>query len=106
MHKFLTKKGYGATTALSGREALAKVKKDKPDVVLLDIRMPDMDGIKVLKEMRKFYKKMIIVMITAVKDDDVGKKCFELGADDYITKPIGLSYLEDVLMVKLLDLNK
>jgi len=44
-------------------------------------------------------------MITAVKEEDTGKKCLELGAYDYITKPLSLDYLETVLMVKLLDFS-
>jgi len=47
-----------------------------------------------------------VVMITAVKDDEVGRRCLDMGANDYITKPLGLEYLENVLKIKLLDLKK
>lgn len=104
--KFLAKKGYKVSAALSGEEAMKKVKKENPHVVLLDIRMPGIDGIEVLQRIRKFYKNIIIVMITAVKDEEVGKRCMELGADDYITKPLSLSYIEDVLTVKLLNIGR
>lgn len=106
LKKFLTKKGYDATCVLSGEGAIVKIKKEKPKVVLLDIRMPGMDGIEVLKEIKKIDKKIGIVMITAVKDDEIGRKCMEMGAFDYITKPIGLDYLEKVLTVKLLNFDK
>ena len=103
LKKYLTKKGHLAATALSGEEAMKKIKKDKPHVVLLDIRMPGMDGIKVLEKIRKIDKNMGVVMITAVKENEVGRKCLKMGAYDYITKPLSLEYLENVLMVKLLD---
>jgi response regulator of citrate/malate metabolism len=55
-----------------------------------------------LRKIREIDKKVGVVMITAVKDDDIGKKCIELGAYDYITKPLDLEYLETVLLLKLL----
>lgn len=103
LKKFLTKKGYEVITVLSGEEAIKKVKEERPRVVLLDIRMPGMDGIETLKRIRKIDEKVGIIMITAVKDDEIGRGCMELGAYDYITKPFGLDYLESVLMVKFLD---
>lgn len=105
LKKFLTQKGYEAIIALSGEEAIGKVKEEKPHIVLLDIRMPKMDGIETLKKIRELDKEVGIVMITAVKDDDVGRKCLQLGAYDYITKPLSLDYLEGVLLVKLLDFS-
>ena len=101
--KFLTKKGYQASSALSGEEGLKKIKEDKPAIVLLDIRMPKMDGIEVLRQIKKIDQKIGVVMITAVKEDEVGLECMKLGAYDYITKPIGLDYLQNVLTVKLLN---
>ena len=103
LKKFLSKKGYKASTALSAEEALKKVKQEKPHIILLDIKMPGIDGIEALKRIREIDKRIGIVMITAVKDDEAGRKCMELGAYDYITKPLNLDYLETVLMVKLFD---
>ncbi len=103
LKKYLTKKGHLATIALSGEEAMKKIKKDMPHVVLLDIRMPGMDGVEALRRIKKFDKNIGVVMITAVKEDAVGRKCLEMGAYDYITKSLSLDYLENVLMIKLLD---
>jgi len=103
LKKFLTKKGYEVITVLSGQEAIEKVKEERPKIILLDIRMPRMDGVETLKRIREIDKEAGIVMVTAVKEDEIGRKCLELGAYDYITKPIGLEYLETVLMVKILD---
>ena len=101
--KFLTKKGHEVSAVQRGEEAITKVKEEKPHIVLLDIRMPGIDGIETLKRIREIDKEVGIIMITAVIDDETGKKCMELGAYDYITKPLSLDYLENVLMVKLLD---
>jgi len=103
LKKFLTQKGYEVTTVLSGEEAIKKVKEERPHIVLLDIKMPGMNGVETLKQIREIDKEVGIVMITAVKEDEIGRTCMQLGAYDYITKPLGLDYLETVLMVKLLD---
>jgi DNA-binding response OmpR family regulator len=105
LKKFLTKEGYEVTTVLSGEEAIIKVREEKPHGVLLDIKMPGIDGVETLKQIRAIDEKVAIVMITAVKDDVIGRRCIELGAYDYITKPLSLEYLESVLMVKLIDIN-
>ena len=103
LKKFLIKKGYKATTVLSGKEAITKLKKERPHIVLLDIRMPGMDGVETLKRIRKIDKKVGIIMITVVKEDKTGRACMKLGAFDYITKPFDLNQLEKALTVKLLD---
>ncbi len=103
LEEFLNGKGYQASVALSGQEGLEKLEKEKPQIVLLDIKMPHMDGIETLKKIREVNKEVGVVMITAVKENEVARKCIELGAYDYIVKPLGLEYLENVLLVKLLD---
>ena len=90
LKKFLTKKDY-------------EVMEERPHVVLLDIRMPGMDGIEALKQIREVDKEVGVVMITAVEDEETGKKCVEFGAYDYVIKPLSLDYLETVLTVKLID---
>jgi len=105
LEKFLTIKGYEVSTALSGEDALALIKKERPHIVLLDIRMPEMDGIECLERIKEIDKEIGVIMITAIKQDDVGKKAMELGAYDYITKPLSLQYLQDCLMVKLLQMT-
>jgi len=105
LKKFLTKRGYEIYTAFDGEEALSVVKEERPHIVLLDIRMPKMDGIECLKHIREIDKEVGIVMITAVKEEEIGKQAMKLGAYDYITKPLSLKYLEDCLMVKLLQMT-
>lgn len=105
LNKFLTKQGYKVFIALSGMEALKIVKDKHPQVILLDIKMPEMNGLVALQKIKELDKKAGVVMITAVKDEEIGKKCMALGAYDYVTKPFGLEYLENVLMAKLLELK-
>ena len=102
LSKFLTKKGYYVMIARSGEEALEKVKEEMPHLILLDIMMPGMSGIETLKRIKEINKEVVVVMITAVNEDDIGRKCLELGAYDYIIKPLNIDYLETVLMTKLL----
>ena len=101
LKKFLIKKGYEVFTALNGEDALSALKKERPHIVLLDIIMPKMDGIECLDQIRKIDKEVGVIMVTAVKQEEVGKQAMKLGAFDYITKPLSLQYLEDCLMVKL-----
>jgi len=105
LEKFLTIKGYEVSTALSGEDALALVKEERPHIVLLDIRMPEMDGLECLESIKEIDKEIGVIMITAIKQEEVGKKAMELGAYDYITKPLSLQYLQDCLMVKLLQMT-
>lgn len=98
---FMEEKGHDAITAFSGEEALEKVKNEKPDLILLDIRMPGMDGMEVLKRVREFNKDVGIIMVTAVKDEEIGKEALKSGADEYVTKPIDLNHLETTILVDL-----
>ncbi|SJZ43633.1 two-component system, OmpR family, response regulator VicR [Pilibacter termitis] len=82
----LTKEGYEVVTAFDGEEAVEKVKEEEPDLILLDLMLPKMDGLEVAREVRKSYD-MPIIMVTA-KDSEIDKVLgLELGADDYVTKP-------------------
>ncbi|MGY3749680.1 response regulator YycF [Vagococcus acidifermentans] len=82
----LAKEGYDVYTAFDGEEAVEKVKEVEPDLVLLDLMLPKMDGLEVCREIRKNYD-MPIIMVTA-KDSEIDKVLgLELGADDYVTKP-------------------
>ncbi|OPL10822.1 MAG: hypothetical protein AVO38_16230 [delta proteobacterium ML8_D] len=104
LKEFLDSKGYETHIALTGRTALRKVKEVKPRIVLLDIIMPGMGGIEVLKEIKKIDPTLGVIMVTAVDDHELAMQILELGADDYITKPLDLDYIELVVMAKIIDL--
>jgi DNA-binding response OmpR family regulator len=83
---YLVSEGFTVEAASNGREALEKVRQVKPDLVILDLMMPDVDGWEVCRRLRK-ESDIPIIMLTA-RDDDVDKIVgLELGADDYVTKP-------------------
>lgn len=81
---------YKIITALSGKEALEKITKDKPDIVLLDIMMPQISGYDVCKSIKEneATRFMPVVIITALSALEAKIKALEIGADDYLTKPI------------------
>lgn len=99
--EFLSSKGYEVLTAGGGEEALQRVKEDRPHLVLLDIRMPKMNGIEVLRRIREIDAEMGVIMVTAVNEEDMGRKALELGAFDYIVKPLDLKYLERSVWYKV-----
>jgi len=105
---FLKAKGYGVLQAESGEEALERVKKSKPSLILLDVMMPKMDGFwlcRVLKSDPKF-RPIPIIFVTAVDDAQSrieGQKC---GCDDYLTKPFDLDALEVRIKAQLKKLTK
>ncbi len=80
--------GYKVIEARDGLEALEKVRKHLPDLVILDVRMPKMDGFETLREIREFSD-VPVIMLT-VQDEEKDKvRGLDLGADDYVTKPFG-----------------
>lgn len=86
----LIKEGYDVYTAENGAEGLKRAKVEKPDLILLDIMMPEMDGIEACAEIRKVesLKKTLIVFLTARTEEFSQLAGYEAGADDYITKPV------------------
>lgn len=90
---YLEQVGYRVFSAENGELALANLDKVNPDLVLLDIEMPGMDGFTVCQEMRK--KLTIPIIFLTVRRDTVDKvRCFELGGDDFVTKPFDFEELE------------
>lgn len=83
---YLNKEGYRVEVAYDGAQALAKAKSVRPDLIVLDIMMPEMDGLAVARELRKTSNVPIIIL--TARGDDVDRIVgLELGADDYVTKP-------------------
>lgn len=83
---------YRIEWALDGAEGLQKVKEFRPDLVILDLMMPELDGLEVLKEIRK-DNPVPIIMLTARGEESDKVACLEVGADDYLTKPFSLREL-------------
>ncbi len=89
MKKRLLQEGYEVVVAFDGEEALLKLKEENPDVVLLDLMMPKLNGFEVLKEIREKYqdKWRPVIIISAKTELDSVKSCYNLEADHYLTKP-------------------
>ena len=102
---FLREKGYEVSTAFNGAEALQKVKEERPHVVLLDICMPVMDGMEVLKRVREIDREVGVIVVTGINEEETGRKSLAMGAFDYITKPLDLHYLEKSLWTKTMLLT-
>jgi DNA-binding NtrC family response regulator len=100
--KRLKKRGLNITGVGSGEEALQILKEIPVDVVILDVRMPGMDGIQTLREIKKGYPLVEVIMLTGHANLEVAIEGMELGAFDYLMKPMDI----DELLYKLEDAYK
>ena len=98
LSSILKDEGYNVLAVEDGREALKAVQRNCPNLVLLDIRLPGMDGMKILEKLKRIYKDLIIIMLTAYSDVKDAVKAMKLGAFDYVTKPF--DNVELILIVK------
>lgn len=92
--KIMTGEGYRVLTATSGKGGLAKIRKEPPSIVFLDIKMPGMGGIEILSRIRKISKKLPVVILTGHSDLQTAKEAMRLGASDYLTKPFDLTAIK------------
>jgi DNA-binding NtrC family response regulator len=93
LEKTLTQEGYQAVTAKTGGEAIEKVGRIMPDLVLLDLKLPDIDGLEVLQKIKESFPEIGVVMITAFGDIETAVKAMKAGAYDFVSKPINLDQL-------------
>jgi len=91
----LIHEGYEAVAAYDGQEALEKIKEENPDIILLDLMMPKLNGFEVLKELReKFKDKWRPVIIVSAQDEIASlEKCYGMEADHYLTKPCDIEHI-------------
>jgi len=97
LSRSLKDEGYQILTVDNGEGALEKMREEKPEVVLLDIRMPGMDGIETLGQIREFDKESSIIILTAYGSMDSVVEAMKLGAYDYINKPFELKELKSLI---------
>jgi len=98
---FLTLKSYEVYATSDGYTAINKVKKVRPHLVMLDIVMPGISGIQLLKEIKKLNPKTGVIMITAVPDQGIITESIDLGAYDYIRKPMDLKHVENIVTLAI-----
>ena len=93
----LSQDRYRVVTAFNGKTALQIAKKEKPDLMLLDIKMPGMDGVEVLRKVKKMKKEIAVIMFTAYGTLETAREAMKLGAYDYVTKPVDLFLLKSLV---------
>lgn len=97
MEQFLDLKGHETDIALNGIEAISKIKESRPHIILLDILMPNMNGLDALKEIKKIDPSNEVIILTAVGNEEIAKEAFKLGASKFLYKPVDFNLLEDLL---------
>lgn len=100
---FFRKRKVDVAAVSNGEEALLAVEKQKPELVLLDIKMAGLDGIETLRQIKEKNKEVKVIMLTGRKPEEDGtfNKCRELGALGYIHKPLQLAELEKLVLKEL-----
>ena len=105
LSSILEDEGYQVTIAKTGREALGVIQQEPPDVVLLDIWIPEFDGLEVLKRVREQFPNMMVIMMSGHGSVETGVKAMKLGAYDYLEKPLDLEKVP-ILVRNALDKRK
>ena len=97
LNEFLSKLGYSVTTATNGEEALARFAEKRYSVVLLDIKMPGMNGRELLRRIKAIDSRTDVIVVSAFGDGVTVKDMLQMGADDFLIKPFELSDVEELL---------
>ena len=95
--KMILKNDYEVSLARNAEEAFFKIKEHSPDVILLDILLPDLDGLKVLERIKQNDPDMVVIMITATNTVNTAVEAMGLGAYDYVTKPFDIDELRLII---------
>lgn len=106
LSKILTREGYGVETAANGKEAIDLIKRQDFDLVITDMRMPLVDGFEVLREIKKMDDSIGVIMITAYGEVESYLEAMNLGAFEYINKPVRVNELKRVITKVLEDRRK
>jgi DNA-binding response OmpR family regulator len=103
---FFQMRGFEVSTASSGEEAMSQLHAEKPDVVILDVMMRHgSEGLEYLPKIKAALPASKIIMVTAVEDSAIIDAARDKGADDYVTKPLVLEYLETTVLEKIRHLS-
>lgn len=102
LEDLLVQTGYDIAKAYSQAEARIQIREFNPSLLLLDIKLPDGDGVTFLKEIKGNFPKLDVIMITGMADKEIALRAIENGAADYITKPIDLDYLTNSVLAKVI----
>lgn len=95
--KLLTEEGYRIQTAASGEAGISAISRDLPDLVVLDVRLPGMNGLETLKAIQKIEGRLPVIIMTAYATTDTAIKATKLGAFDYVVKPFDIPKMLTVI---------
>ena len=101
LSKRLTLNGYDVRTVYTGAEALACIRTHRPRLMLLDLYMPGMSGIEVVRTLRGRGDSLPIIVLTASRDEALLQECLKLGSFDVLSKPVDLEYLDLAVLISL-----
>ncbi len=101
LYDFFVNQGWQPSMAENGRKALAILEKDRVDLVLTDIRMPEMDGLELTSEMRQLYPDIPVIIMTAYPTVESAVEALRNKVSDYITKPFNINQLYKSVMAQL-----
>jgi len=103
LEEFFQQEGFIVHTADDGKKAIDLVQQVNPHLLLMDLRMPDMNGVEALQEIRKVKPEQIVIMMTAYGEEDIVEQAVNLGAYGYISKPFDL-YELSTMVTKTLEM--
>lgn len=101
MEHFLADKGFEVRAAENGRLGLKVLESFTPDLVLLDMHMPELDGVGTLRELARRWPALPVIVVTVNEDVETTARLLQLGAADYVPKPFDLDYLEQAISIQL-----
>ena len=99
---FLADKGYLICEAADGLEGLDLIPKEKPNLILLDVVMPKLNGLETLKKISELHPNVVVIILTGLNEIETAKQAIRLGACNYITKPINLETLHREFIKRIL----
>ena len=95
--EFLEDEGFRSIVANSAEDGLQKIKTESPDIILLDVRLPGMDGLEALKKIKQISPDTYVIIMTAYRSPDTTIKSMQLSAYDFLPKPIDLDKVKEIL---------
>ena len=106
LEEVLTDEGYGVLTAADGFKGIKKNKDSDPDVIILDLKMPKMDGIETLRKIRKTDKDVIVIILTGYGSAQTAREAVDLNVYEYISKPLEADMIKKVIKEALASKTK
>jgi len=101
LEAFFVERGFDVSLAHDGKDALSRIRSERPHLVLLDLHMPGLNGLDVLREVQQFDETIKVIVITGIEDESMIRKAKAMGAADYVIKPFSLDYLNEEVLSKV-----